>query len=279
MMILIETIEKLKEVLFRIKSNGKTIGLVPTMGALHEGHISLIKKAKSENQVVVVSIFVNPIQFDNPVDLERYPRDLEKDLFLIESFTDIVFAPKAEEIYPTEATEKFDFGGLENIMEGASRPGHFNGVATIVKRLFDYVEPNRAYFGEKDFQQLAIIRMLVEQLKLDITIVSCPVVREQNGLAMSSRNQLLSFAKRNFGAKVYNIVKKSKDLGTPNVKKITDFVESEIKKLEPVKLDYFTMVDDATLQPVESLEDAKGVVANIAFFINDVRLIDMIRFK
>ena len=279
MMILIETIEKLKEVLFRIKSNGKTIGLVPTMGALHEGHISLIKKAKSENQVVVVSIFVNPIQFDNPLDLERYPRDLEKDLLLIESFTDIVFAPKAEEIYPTEATEKFDFGGLENIMEGASRPGHFNGVATIVKRLFEYVEPNRAYFGEKDFQQLAIIRMLVEQLKLDITIVSCPVVREQNGLAMSSRNQLLSFAKRNFGAKVYNIVKKSKDLGTPNVKKITDFVESEIKKLEPVKLDYFTMVNDATLQPIETLEDAKGVVANIAFFINDVRLIDMIRFK
>jgi len=278
-MILIETIEKLKEVLFRIKSNGKTIGLVPTMGALHDGHISLIKKAKSENQVVVVSIFVNPVQFDNPIDLERYPRDLEKDLLLIESFTDIVFAPKAEEIYPTAATEKFDFGGLENIMEGASRPGHFNGVATIVKRLFDYVEPNRAYFGEKDFQQLAIIRMLVEQLKLDITVVSCPVVREQNGLAMSSRNQLLSFAKRNFGAKVYNIVKKSKDLGTPNVKKITDFVESEIKKLEPVKLDYFTMVNDATLQPVESLEDAKGVVANVAFFINDVRLIDMIRFK
>jgi len=278
-MILIETIEKLKEVLFRIKSNGKTIGLVPTMGALHDGHISLIKKAKSENQVVVVSIFVNPLQFDKPNDLEKYPRDLEKDLLLIENITDIVFAPSVEEIYPSEPIELYNFGDLENIMEGASRPGHFNGVATIVKRLFDFVQPNRAYFGEKDFQQLAIIRQLVEQMKVDITIIPCPIVRESTGLAMSSRNQLLSFAKRNIASKVYAAINKSKTLDTSNVKKISDFVLSEIKKLEPVTIDYFSIVDDATLQSVESLEDTKGVVACVAFVIGGVRLIDMIRFK
>jgi len=278
-MILIETIEKLKEVLFRIKSNGKTIGLVPTMGALHDGHISLIKKAKSENQVVVVSIFVNPVQFDNPNDLVKYPRDLEKDLLLIENITDIVFAPSAQEIYPTEPMELFNFGELDTIMEGASRPGHFNGVATIVKRLFEFVQPNRAYFGEKDFQQLAIIRQLVAQLKLDISIVSCPVVRESTGLAMSSRNQLLSFAKRNIASKVYIAINKSKTLGTPIVKKLTDFVLAEVKKLEPIKIDYLVFIDDDTLQPVESLEDAKGVVACVAFVVGEVRLIDMIRFK
>jgi pantoate--beta-alanine ligase len=278
-MILIETIEKLKEVLFRIKSNGKTIGLIPTMGALHDGHISLIKKAKSENQVVVISIFVNPLQFDKPNDLEKYPRDLEKDLLLVESFTDIVFAPSASEIYPTAPVETYNFGALESVMEGVSRPGHFNGVATIVKRLLDYVQPNRAYFGEKDFQQLAIIRQLVEQDKIDTTIVSCPIVRESNGLAMSSRNQLLSFAKKNIASKVYGAINKSKALGTNNVKKISEFVLAEVKKLEPITLDYFTIVDDATLQPIDSLDDAKGAVACVAFMIGEVRLIDTVRFK
>jgi pantoate--beta-alanine ligase len=278
-MILIETVEKLKEVLFRIKSNGKTIGLVPTMGALHEGHISLIKKAKSENQVVVVSVFVNPLQFNDPKDLEKYPRDLEKDLLLVESFTDIVFAPSEKEIFPTPPVEKYDFGELDKILEGASRPGHFNGVATIVKRLFDVVQPNKAYFGEKDFQQLAIIRKLIEQMKLDIGIVSCPVVRESNGLAMSSRNQLLSFAKRNIASKVYGAINKSKALNVTNVKKINDFILAEVKKLDPITIDYFSIVNDTNLQPVESLDDAKGVVACIAYIIGEVRLIDMVRFK
>jgi pantoate--beta-alanine ligase len=262
-----------------MKNNGKTIGFVPTMGALHEGHISLIKKAKNENNAVVVSIFVNPTQFNNPADLEKYPRDLEKDLLLIEGITDIVFAPSVQEVFPTEPTEKYSFGALDNMMEGVSRPGHFNGVATIVKRLFDFVQPNKAYFGEKDFQQLAVINQLVEQLKLDIAIVACPVVREQNGLAMSSRNQLLSFAKRNIASKVYGIVNKSKALGTPSVKKISDFVHTEVKKLDPITLDYFAMIDDTTLQPVESLDDAKGVVSCFAFTIAEVRLIDMLRFK
>jgi pantoate--beta-alanine ligase len=278
-MILIETIEKLKEVLFRIKSNGKTIGLVPTMGALHEGHIALIKKAKSENNVAVVSIFVNPLQFNNSADLEKYPRNLERDLLLIENITDIVFAPSEMEIFPTKPTENYSFGVLDNIMEGASRPGHFNGVATIVKKLFDFVQPNRAYFGEKDFQQLAVIRQLVEHLKVDVGIVSCPVVREPNGLALSSRNQRLSFAKRNIASKVYGVIKKAKTLETTQVKKINDFVLTELKKLEPIKLDYFMLVDEATLLPVDSLENAKGVVACVAFFISEVRLIDMIRFK
>ncbi|MCL2245802.1 MAG: pantoate--beta-alanine ligase [Lentimicrobiaceae bacterium] len=278
-MILIETIEKLKEVLLRIKSNGKTIGFVPTMGALHEGHISLIKKAKSENQVVVLSIFVNPLQFDKPDDLEKYPRDLEKDLLMVEHCVDIVFAPAVQEIFPTSPTENYSFGGLETVMEGASRPGHFNGVATIVKRLFDFVQPNRAYFGEKDFQQLAIIRQLVEQTKSEVTIVSCPVIREPNGLAMSSRNQLLSFAKKNIASKVYGIINKSKALGTTSVKKINDFVFAEVKKLEPIKLDYFTIIDEITLKSVDSLDDATSVVACVAFTIGEVRLIDMIRFK
>ena len=278
-MILIETVEKLKEVLFRIKSNGKTIGLVPTMGALHDGHISLIKKAKSENQVVVLSIFVNPLQFNNPEDLEKYPRDLEKDLLLIEGFTDIVFAPSEKEIYPATPMEKYDFGELDKILEGASRPGHFNGVATIVKRLFDYIQPDKAYFGEKDFQQLAIIRELVKQTKHDIAIVACPVVRESNGLAMSSRCQHLSFAKRNIASKVHGIINKAKELGAPHAKKISDLVLAEIKKLEPITLDYFVIVDEANLQPVDSLNDAKGVVALVAYTIGDVRLIDMIRFK
>ena len=278
-MILIETIAKLKEILSRIKSNGKTIGLVPTMGALHPGHISLIKKAKSENQVVVVSIFVNPLQFDREEDLKTYPRDLEKDLLLIEDITDIVFAPTVQEVFPSGSTEKYDFGGLENILEGASRPGHFNGVATIVNRLFDYIEPNKAYFGEKDFQQLAIINLLVAQTKRDIGIVSCPVVREPNGLAMSSRNQLLSFAKRNIASKVYVAINKSKQLGATQTKKIADFVQAEVKKTDPIKLEYFTMIDDATLQPVDSLDSAKGVVACVAFWVGDVRLIDTIRFK
>jgi len=278
-MILIETVEKLKEVLFRIKSNGKTIGLVPTMGALHEGHISLIKKAKNENQVVVLSIFVNPLQFNNPNDLEKYPRDLEKDLLLIENFTDIVFAPSEREIYPTIPEENYDFGELDKIMEGAFRPGHFSGVATIVKRLFDFVQPNKAYFGEKDFQQLAIIRELVRQTKDDVTIVACPVVRESNGLAMSSRCQHLSFAKRNIASKVYGIINKAKETAAPNAKKINDLVLAEIKKLEPIKLDYFVIVDDTTLKPIASFDDAKGVVACVAYIIGDVRLIDMIRFK
>jgi pantoate--beta-alanine ligase len=160
-----------------------------------------------------------------------------------------------------------------------SRPGHFNGVATIVKRLFDYVQPDKAYFGEKDFQQLAIIRELVKQNKMDITIVACPVIRESNGLAMSSRNQLLSFAKRNIASKLYNIINKSKELGAPNIRKINDLALAEIKKLEPIKLDYFAIVDEATLKSVDSLDDVKGVVACVAYTIGDVRLIDMIRFK
>jgi pantoate--beta-alanine ligase len=278
-MILIQTIEKLNEVLVRLRNNGKTIGFVPTMGAIHDGHIALIKKAKSENQMVVLSIFVNSLQFNNSDDLEKYPRDLEKDLLLVEDYADIVFAPSHKEIYPTEATEKYDFGELDTVMEGISRPGHFNGVAIVVKRLFDFVQPNKAYFGEKDFQQLTIIKKLAERLKLDITIVACPTVREPNGLALSSRNFRLSFAKRNIAAKVYGIIKKSQDLDTPVVKKIADFVHTEVKKLEPIKLDYFTIVDENTLQPVESLDDAKKVVACVAFYIGDVRLIDMVRFK
>ena len=274
------TIKDLQKALSKERSAGKSIGFVPTMGALHQGHLELVKRSVLENDVSVVSIFVNPTQFNDVNDLLKYPRTLEADCDLLRSVDcTYVFAPEPDEIYPEPDTRSFDFGGLVTGMEGRFRPGHFNGVAQVVSRLFDIVKPDQAYFGEKDFQQLVIIRQLVEQMKSDISIIACPVVREQNGLAMSSRNQLLSFAKRNTASKVYGIINKSKTLGTSNVKKINDFVINEVKKLEPITLDYFTIINEATLQPVESLDNAKNIVACVAFTVGGIRLIDMIKFK
>lgn len=278
-MVLIENIEKLKEVLFRIKSNGKSIGLVPTMGALHSGHLSLIERAKIECQVVVVSIFVNPTQFNNQDDLSKYPRTLEADLELIKDYADIVFAPVASEIYPTPPNEKFHFGALEEVMEGSSRPGHFNGVAIIVKRLFDYINPDKAYFGEKDFQQLAIIKELVRQCQLDITIVPCPIIREENGLARSSRNQRLSEQEREMASNVYKILTKSLTLSKEPINSIISFVKTEINKIPEIKLEYFQIVDDITLQEIDTFSPDQGVVGCIAFYVSDVRLIDNIRYQ
>ncbi|MDX9891615.1 MAG: pantoate--beta-alanine ligase [Bacteroidales bacterium] len=277
-MVLISSIEKLKEVLFRVKSNGKSVGLVPTMGALHEGHLSLLERAKAESQVVVATIFVNPIQFNNSDDLKNYPRTLDSDLNLIQDLADIVFAPSVDEIFPTPPSEKYDFGALESVMEGASRPGHFNGVATIVKRLFDYVNPDKAFFGEKDFQQLAIIKDLVKQSQLDITIVPCPIVREPNGLAMSSRNQRLTPTERDIAAKVYEILNHSLELAHTKPDLILNYVISEVNQIKDIRLEYFQIVDDTTLQNVDIFEEGKGVVGCIAFYIRDVRLIDNIRY-
>ncbi len=277
-MVLIENIEKLKEVLFRVKSNGKSISLVPTMGALHQGHLSLIEKAKHESQVVVVTIFVNPTQFNNAEDLEKYPRTLEKDLELIQEYTDIVFAPSVEEMFPTPPSEKYNFGSLEKVMEGASRPGHFNGVGIIVKRFFDLIKPDKAYFGEKDFQQLAIIKDLVKQNNIEITIVPCPTVREENGLAMSSRNQRLTAEQRDRASQVYQILLQSQKMNTAGIQEICTFVKSEIAKMEDIELDYFQIVDDTTLEEVEQFENHPGVVGCVAFFIGNVRLIDNIRY-
>lgn len=278
-MVLIDNIEKLREVVFRIKSNGKSIGFVPTMGALHAGHLSLIQRAHSETQVVVVSIFVNPIQFNNQEDLIRYPRTLEQDIALIQEYTDIIFTPSIQEMYPTEPTENYHFGNIENVMEGASRPGHFNGVGVVVKRLFEYVTPDKAFFGEKDFQQIAIIRELIKKEHIDVTIVPCPIIREENGLAMSSRNQRLSLEEKEIASNVYRVLNQSLALNETSTKSIIDFVTSEILKINEIKIEYFQIVNDLTLQPIDLLENEEGAVGCIAFYIGNVRLIDNVRYR
>ncbi|MBO4656105.1 MAG: pantoate--beta-alanine ligase [Bacteroidales bacterium] len=278
-MLVVTTVEELKDVVFRIKSNGKSVGLVPTMGALHDGHLSLLKRAKAENEVVVCSIFVNPVQFNNPVDLEKYPRDVEGDLKLINPYVDVVFTPTAEEVFPEPPKEVYDFGKLDKVMEGAFRPGHFNGVGIIVKRLLDWTTPDKAYFGEKDFQQLVIIKHLVKQYQLKTQIVPCPIVREASGLAMSSRNQRLSVENRMKAANIYRILTESLDLKDAPVQEIKDFVINEINKIDGFKLDYFEIVDDMSLQPVEFKDLSNGIIGCIAVYVGDVRLIDNIRYK
>lgn len=278
-MVLIDNIEKLKDTLFRIRSNGKSIGLVPTMGALHSGHVSLMERAKVECQVVVVTIFVNPAQFNNPDDLKKYPRTIDTDLEMIKDHADIVFTPSVEEIYPTPPTEQYHFGALEEVMEGALRPGHFNGVATVVKRFFDFVKPDKAFFGEKDFQQLAIIKELVRQYAPEITIVPCPIIREPNGLAMSSRNQRLTPSERDIASSVFKILSQSLTYPKTRTQPILDFVISEISKIQEIRFEYFQIVDDTTLQDVETFENGKGVIGCVAFYIQDVRLIDNIRYQ
>lgn len=249
------------------------------MGALHEGHLSLIKRARKENQITVCSIFVNPTQFNNQDDLAKYPRTLDDDLKLIEPYVDFAFAPTPEDVYKVPATEHYDFGTLERVMEGPMRPGHFNGVAIIVKRLFDWVQPDRAYFGEKDFQQIAIIKDLVRQYKLPITIVPCPIVRKDSGLALSSRNKRLSEDERKRAANIYKILKASTQLETTKVADIQKFVADEIAKNPGFKLEYYEIVDGETLQILSDLNDSDSVVGCITVYVGEVRLIDNIRYK
>ena len=276
-MLVINKVQELKEIQRRLHEEGKTIGLVPTMGALHSGHYSLLERARQENDIVVCSIFVNPVQFNNAEDLEKYPRTLEQDLAYIEKVADIVFAPTVDEVFPTPPTEKYDFGTLETVMEGAFRPGHFNGVGVIVKRLFDWTEPHRAYFGEKDFQQLAIIQELVRQYALNIKIIPCPIVREASGLALSSRNARLSETDRTTAAKIHQILESSRNCTT--LQKTQQFVEEEIAKVPEFTLDYFAIANARTLQPIENFSDAETVIGCIAVFIGGVRLIDNVKYK
>jgi pantoate--beta-alanine ligase len=278
-MIVVKTVEELKDVVFRIKSNGKSVGLVPTMGALHDGHLSLIKRAKNENEVVVCSIFVNPVQFNNPVDLEKYPRNVERDLQMIEPYVDVAFTPTPENVFPEPPKEKYNFGKLEQVMEGAFRPGHFNGVGIIVKRLFDWTTPDKAYFGEKDFQQLVIIKHLVKDYNIKTQVVPCPIVREESGLAMSSRNERLSPEDRAKAANIYRILKESLKLKDEPIQDIKDFVINEINKIDGFKLDYYEIVDDMTLQPVDFADLSTGIIGCIAVYVGEVRLIDNIRYK
>ncbi len=273
----IETVRELQTTAMKIKAEGKTIGMVPTMGALHEGHLSLIRRARAENDVVFVSIFVNPVQFNNADDLRKYPRTLERDLELIGDDADYVFAPTVEEVFPVSPTEVYDFGPVSQVMEGAARPGHFNGVGVIVRRLLEWVRPDKAYFGEKDYQQIAVVREMVLQCNILSEIVPCPIVREPNGLAMSSRNRRLSPAEFEISANIHRILEASKIL--PDVLQIKTFVEDEIAKIPEFKLDYFEVADANSLQTVKTLQEAEGVMGFITVYVGEVRLIDNIRYK
>lgn len=257
-----------------------TIGFVPTMGALHQGHLSLLQKSLSENSFTVISIFVNPTQFNNADDLAKYPRTLDEDILKIEKIDPkiIVFAPDVNDLYQgnTIATV-FDFDGLEHQMEGKFRTGHFDGVGTIVKRLFEIVKPTRAYFGEKDFQQLQIIRKLVQKNNIPVEIVGCPIFREANGLAMSSRNSRLSPEQQQEASVIHEILLSAKELfGTENVKSVTDYVYDAFRKLDDFEIEYFEIANEDTLEPAVRKETSVKYRAFIAVFFNNVRLIDTI---
>ncbi len=273
------TIKETSAYLSGQKAARKTIGFVPTMGALHEGHLELMRRARKENDLLVVSIFVNPIQFNNPEDLKKYPRTLEDDMEKLKSVgCDVLFAPDADEMYPEKVTAQYDFGGLDKVMEGIFRPGHFNGVAVVVKKLFDIVQPRRAYFGEKDFQQLAIIRRLVEMEDIPVEIVPCPIVREPDGLAMSSRNRLLTPEQRKEAPFIYQTLleaKRRRDHICANP--LRQMIINRFEGNENFRLEYFDIVDDKTLQPINAWNNKVGTVACVAAWLGNVRLIDNIR--
>jgi len=261
-------------------NQGRSIGFVPTMGALHEGHLELMRRAKKENDLLVVSIFVNPIQFNKSEDLEKYPRNLEADKKLLETVgCNVLFSPETEEMYPEEVNEKYDFWQLETVMEGAHRPGHFNGVAIVVKKLFEIVKPQRAYFGEKDFQQLAIIQKLVEMKKMPVEIVPCPIVRDADGLAMSSRNARLTPEERTIAPRIFEILqyaksKKDSICTGPMKQMVINMFEAN----EDFLLEYFEIADDKNLQAVTSWGKGEGIMGFVALQLGNVRLIDNVRF-
>lgn len=277
----VNTIQKLQSLLQPLQQQGKKIGLVPTMGALHEGHASLVKKCVLENDVAVVSVFVNPTQFNDKKDLEKYPHTLDADCKLLESIgAAYVFAPEVSEIYPEPDTRHFSYPPLDTVMEGRFRPGHFNGVCQIVSKLLYIVKPDRAYFGEKDYQQLAIIRRMVADLKLGIEIVGCPIVRENDGLALSSRNQRLSAQDRKTALGISQTLFASKDFAsTHTVGDTLKFVEESIGSKNGLRLEYFEIVDGVSLQPVQNWNDSKSIVGCITVFCGEVRLIDNIKYK
>ena len=280
-MLIVHTIADLKARLNDERVQGHSVGLVPTMGALHAGHASLVNRSVKENDVTVVSIFLNPTQFNDKKDLERYPRTLEADCRLLEQCgAQMVFAPSVEEVYPEPDTRVFSYPPTDSVMEGAFRPGHFNGVCQIVSKLFDYVEPDRAYFGEKDYQQICVIQRMVEDFKWNIEIVPCPVIREESGLARSSRNTLLSDDERLLAAHIYRILSESKKLDQ-SVSETHDYVVEQIDAIEGLKVQYFSIVDGKTLADVGSWDDAESVVGCITVYCGAVpiRLIDHIRYK
>ncbi|WP_394775188.1 pantoate--beta-alanine ligase [Flavobacterium sp.] len=263
-----------------IKTANSTIGFVPTMGALHQGHLALMQRSIKENDDTVVSIFVNPTQFNNPEDLEKYPRTLDEDVKKMRNLSDkiILYAPTVDDIYEGHTfSQPFDFDGLENQMEGKFRPGHFNGVGTIVKRLFEIVTPTNAYFGEKDFQQLQIVKKMVEKTHLSVNVVGCPIFREESQLAMSSRNERLTPEERKEAAIIYKILTEAKEkFQTNSPEETIKFVENSFKDNERFDLEYFVIADESTLLPIDHKSKDKNYRAFIAVFVNSIRLIDTI---
>ena len=262
------------------KKEGKTIGFVPTMGALHNGHLSLVKECKKNSDITVVSIFVNPTQFNDLEDLKRYPRTLDKDTELLKTVgCDLVFAPTVDEIYPEPDTRKFEFGYIESVMEGARRPGHFNGVGQVVSRLFDIVRPDKAFFGMKDFQQVAIIKNMVKQLNYNIQIIPCPIVREESGLALSSRNTLLGEYYKKNAPNIYATLKKARNLASEmSVSDLKKWITDEINNNPYLETEYVEIVDDTTLKVTENWTEKGTKVACVAVYAGKIRLIDNIVF-
>lgn len=274
----VTTVADLRKAINQAREEGKKIGFVPTMGALHNGHIQLVKRCVAENEFAVVSVFVNPTQFNDKNDLLKYPRTLEADCKLLEEAgCNLVFAPTVDEVYPEEDTRLFDFGQLDKVMEGEFRPGHFNGVAQVVSKLFDMVTPDNAYFGEKDFQQLAIIRQMVKQLNSPVEIHPCPIVREESGLAMSSRNTRLTAEQLAEAPKIYQTLLASKAMKeTKSVSEVKAWVINELNKNEFFRVEYFDIVDGLTLQSLNNWSESGYAVGCIAVFCGEVRLIDNI---
>ena len=273
----------LQSELDQCRKEGKEIGLVPTMGALHEGHASLVKRSVKENGATVVSVFLNPTQFNDKGDLDRYPRTLDADCKLVEACgADYVFAPSVEEVYPTPDTRHFEFPPVSTVMEGAKRPGHFNGVCQVVSRLFDIVNPTRAYFGEKDWQQIAVIKQLVKFMGSSVKIVECPIIRDEDGLAKSSRNTLLAPDERAIAPAIFKALKASVEYAkNHSVKETHDKVVNEINAVGGLEVEYFQIVDGDSLQDVASWDESDYVVGCITVYCGKtpIRLIDHIKYK
>lgn len=277
----VKTISELKSLISGYKQENKTVGLVPTMGALHAGHKSLVDRARKENDIVVVSVFVNPTQFNNKQDLVTYPRTEERDCALLEAAgCDVVFMPAVEEVYPEPDNRQFDLGAVAEVMEGAHRPGHFNGVAQIVSKLFSFVEPDRAYFGEKDFQQIAVIRKMVQLEGFKLQIVACPIKREDDGLALSSRNVRLTAEQRQLAPNIYRVLKESCNFAKSHTVAETEkFVVDSLNALPQMEVEYYSIVDALTMRPVSDWADADSITGCITVYCGEVRLIDNIAYK
>ena len=277
----ITTVAELRQLVDAARNEGKKVGLVPTMGALHVGHISLVERCVAENDITVVSVFVNPTQFNDKRDLELYPRTPEADCAMLEKAgCTSVFTPSVEEVYPEPDTRVFELGTVAEVMEGRFRPGHFNGVAQIVSKLFDMVAPHRAYFGEKDFQQIAVIRAMAAQLQFDIDIISCPIVREEDGLALSSRNTRLTAAQRSNAPRIAETLFASREYAkTHTVAETISYVVDTINKVDEMKVEYYEIVDGNSLLPVKDWSESNFIVGCITVYNGEVRLIDNIAYS